>query len=97
MFCRLDYGRFAYLEGHEYRMYNTYDVHFYSSFSLSKLWPKLQESIQYDFCDAIDEEVAKPRWHLYNGEMGVRKQGGYIPHDLGDPGNFIAFSECYLN
>jgi non-lysosomal glucosylceramidase len=25
-----EYGRFAYLEGHEYRMYNTYDVHFYA-------------------------------------------------------------------
>nr|CAD7574474.1 unnamed protein product [Timema californicum] len=27
---RLEYGHFAYLEGHEYRMYNTYDVHFYA-------------------------------------------------------------------
>ena len=31
-----------YLEGHEYRMYNTYDVHFYASFALIDLWPKLQ-------------------------------------------------------
>ena len=23
-------GQFLYLEGHEYLMYNTYDVHFYS-------------------------------------------------------------------
>ncbi len=37
-----DYGRFAYLEGHEYRMFNTYDVHFYASFALIKLWPNLQ-------------------------------------------------------
>jgi len=35
--------------GHEYRMYNTYDVHHYSSFALIMLWPKLQLSLQYDF------------------------------------------------
>lgn len=34
--------------GHEYRMYNTYDVHHYASFSLIMLWPKLQISLQYD-------------------------------------------------
>lgn len=39
---RLAYGRFAYLEGQEYRMYNTYDVHFYASHALSSLWPNLQ-------------------------------------------------------
>ena len=30
-------------------MYNTYDVHHYSSFALIMLWPKLQLSLQYDF------------------------------------------------
>lgn len=39
---RLAYGRFAYLEGQEYRMYNTYDVHFYASHALANLWPNLQ-------------------------------------------------------
>ena len=34
--------------GHEYRMYNTYDVHHYASFALIMLWPKLQLSLQYD-------------------------------------------------
>lgn len=29
-------------------MYNTYDVHFYASFALVMLWPKLQISLQYD-------------------------------------------------
>lgn len=29
-------------------MYNTYDVHFYASFALIMLWPKLQISLQYD-------------------------------------------------
>ncbi|KAG9463462.1 hypothetical protein GDO78_021685, partial [Eleutherodactylus coqui] len=42
------YGRFAYLEGQEYRMYNTYDVHFYASFALIMLWPQLEISLQYD-------------------------------------------------
>lgn len=36
------------LPGQEYRMYNTYDVHFYASFALVMLWPKLQISLQYD-------------------------------------------------
>lgn len=43
-----EYGRFGYLEGQEYRMYNTYDVHFYASFALIMLWPKLELSLQYD-------------------------------------------------
>lgn len=34
--------------GQEYRMYNTYDVHFYASFALVMLWPKLELSLQYD-------------------------------------------------
>lgn len=29
-------------------MYNTYDVHFYASFALVMLWPKLELSLQYD-------------------------------------------------
>ncbi|KAG1650766.1 Non-lysosomal glucosylceramidase [Nymphon striatum] len=48
---RKEHGRFAYLESHEYRMYNTYDVHFYASFALAMLWPNLQLSLQYDFCE----------------------------------------------
>lgn len=44
-FCRHEFGLFGYLEGHEYRMYNTYDVHFYASFALAQLWPNLQVSI----------------------------------------------------
>lgn len=34
--------------GQEYRMYNTYDVHFYASFALVMLWPKIELSLQYD-------------------------------------------------
>ena len=61
MSSRLAYGRFAYLEGHEYRMYNTYDVHFYASHALANLWPNLQVSLQYDFKDAIHSEMTEPR------------------------------------
>lgn len=82
---RLEYGRFAYLEGHEYRMYNTYDVHFYASFALSQLWPKLQASIQYEFRDAIVKNISQPRWYLYNGQISARKTGGCMPHDVGEP------------
>lgn len=34
-------------------MYNTYDVHFYASFALIMLWPKLALSVQYDIGESI--------------------------------------------
>ena len=46
-------GQFLYLEGHEYLMYNTYDVHFYSGFALLMLFPQLELSLQYDFARAV--------------------------------------------
>lgn len=82
---RLAYGRFAYLEGHEYRMYNTYDVHFYASAALSQLWPNLQVSLQYDFRDAIGAEIAETRKQWYDGASVARKPVASVPHDLGDP------------
>lgn len=82
---RSDYGRFAYLEGHEYRMYNTYDVHFYASFALAMLWPKLQLSLQYDFADTIPYEDPTLRTHLYDGHRTPRKVKDGVPHDVGDP------------
>lgn len=82
---RLAYGRFAYLEGHEYRMYNTYDVHFYASHALAGLWPNLQVSLQYDFRDAIAAEITDGRKHLYDGSVSARKVADSVPHDLGDP------------
>ena len=45
----LQFGRFAYLESHEYRMYNTYDVHYYASFALIQLWPESVEFIRRSF------------------------------------------------
>ena len=44
----LSLTRAARFTGQEYRMYNTYDVHFYASFALIMLWPKLALSVQYD-------------------------------------------------
>lgn len=55
------YGRFGYLEcmsplssfllliAWEYRMVNTYDVHFYASFALAQLWPHLEHTMQAEF------------------------------------------------
>ncbi|XP_032592367.1 non-lysosomal glucosylceramidase isoform X1 [Drosophila grimshawi] len=82
---RLAYGRFGYLEGHEYRMYNTYDVHFYASPALAHLWPNLQVSLQYDFKDAIAAELSDTRKMLYDGKVMPRKVKNCVPHDLGDP------------
>ncbi|KAI8121146.1 Non-lysosomal glucosylceramidase [Lucilia cuprina] len=79
------YGRFGYLEGHEYRMYNTYDVHFYASPALAHLWPNLQVSLQYDFKDAIAANLTDTRKMLYDGKIMPRKVNNCVPHDLGDP------------
>lgn len=83
---RIEYGRFAYLEGHEYRMYNTYDVHFYASFALAQLWPNLQASLQYDIRDSIQIEDPSLRTTFYDGTKSKRKAKGFVPHDIGDPG-----------
>nr|XP_040239251.2 non-lysosomal glucosylceramidase isoform X2 [Anopheles coluzzii] len=82
---RLAYGRYSYLEGHEYRMYTTYDVHFYASHALASLWPNLQVSIQYDYKDSIEREITEGRKHLYDGKVIPRKIKNSVPHDLGDP------------
>ncbi|XP_066245267.1 non-lysosomal glucosylceramidase [Euwallacea similis] len=82
---RNKYGRFAYLEGHEYRMYNSYDVHFYASHALNKNWPILQRCIQYDLRDFVFAEVDLKMWMLYNGEIVERKKPNSVPHDAGTP------------
>ncbi len=78
-------GHFAYLESHEYRMYNTYDVHFYASFALAMLWPKLELSLQRDFAKALLVEDDELFTFFYTGDKGARKVRGVIPHDLGSP------------
>ena len=83
--ARLVYGRWGYLESHEYRMYNTYDVHFYASWALVDLWPGLQLSLQYDVLAWADRADFHPVTELYGGRSGCRKLQGTVPHDLGDP------------
>lgn len=80
------YGRFAYLESHEYLMYNTYDVHFYASFALAMLWPQLELSLQRDVARAALGQYSE-KWQIMgSGELGYRKLRGAVPHDLGTPG-----------
>ncbi|CAF1053763.1 unnamed protein product [Adineta steineri] len=79
------WGRYGYLEGHEYRMVNTYDVHFYASFALIQLWPELELSIQYDFARSIIYEKLESRIYLFHGQAGQWKTLHSVPHDLGDP------------
>jgi len=81
-----DNGHFAYLEGHEYRMFNTYDVHFYASFALAMLWPALELAVQRDFADALRVEHPELRALWFSGVKVPRKVRGAIPHDLGMPG-----------
>ncbi|KAF5300882.1 hypothetical protein FQR65_LT09044 [Abscondita terminalis] len=85
---RQKYGRFAYLEGHEYKMYNTYDVHFYASFALIMNWPNLQLSLQYDMKDFIGMEDHDLKKMWYDGAVVPRKVKNTVPHDVGDPGEF---------
>lgn len=66
-------GQFLYLEGHEYLMYNTYDVHFYASFALLMLWPQLELSLQRDFARAVAEEDATTRVMMGTGDTRPRK------------------------
>jgi len=76
-------GQFLYLEGIEYIMWNTYDVHFYASFALLSLFPKLELAIQRDFaagCLAYDPRKTK---FMAGGKVGIKKVFGSVPHDLG--------------
>jgi len=79
----LEIGHFAYLESHEYRMYNTYDVHFNASFALAMLWPELELGLQRDFAHALtmaDDDIVT---YFFSGSKAPRKVPGLIPHDLG--------------
>ncbi|KAK4776781.1 hypothetical protein SAY86_005469 [Trapa natans] len=76
-------GQFLYLEGIEYHMWNTYDVHFYSSFALVMLFPKLQLSVQRDFSAAVMMHDPTKMQLLSNGQWVPRKVLGAVPHDIG--------------
>lgn len=93
----MKFGRFAYLEGHEYRMYNTYDVHFYASFALAMNWPLLQLVIQYDMRDSIYMEVKEKVTMLFDGLVVERKVKNSLPHDLGNPGKKSLLALRLLN
>ncbi|CAD5176314.1 unnamed protein product [Musa acuminata subsp. malaccensis] len=82
-------GRFLYLEGVEYIMWCTYDVHFYASFALLDLFPKIELTIQHDFARAVLHEDRRKVKYLNDGSWGIRKVKGSVPHDLGthDPWN----------
>jgi non-lysosomal glucosylceramidase len=65
-------GQFLYLEGMEYRMWNTYDVHFYASFALLSLFPEIELSLQRDFARAVLLHDPRPM-PILNGKMVPRK------------------------
>ncbi|KMZ76241.1 hypothetical protein ZOSMA_105G00720 [Zostera marina] len=76
-------GQFLYFEGIEYRMWNTYDVHFYSSFAMIMLFPKLELAIQRDFAAAVMiHDPEKMDIHA-DGKRVSRKVFGAVPHDMG--------------
>ncbi|XP_042010425.1 non-lysosomal glucosylceramidase [Salvia splendens] len=76
-------GQFLYLEGIEYHMCNTYDVHFYASFALTMLFPKLELSIQRDFAAAVMMHDPSRMILLQDGTCVQRKVLGAVPHDIG--------------
>ena len=78
-------GHFLYLEGMEYRMCVSYDVHFYASFALASLFPLLEKSLTRDVARTISREWSDPRTYLHSGQAGVRKTRATLPHDLGGP------------
>jgi len=80
-----EYGKFAYLEGHEYKMYNTYDVHFYASIALAHLWPKLELSVQTDIASIILRADLTKKKYLMDGEIAPVKTANVVPHDIGCP------------
>ncbi|KAK8668271.1 hypothetical protein V6N13_105731 [Hibiscus sabdariffa] len=91
-------GQFLYLEGTEYHMWNTYDVHFYASFALIMLFPKLQLSIQRDFAAAVMMHDSNKMKLLHDGQLAPRKVLGAVPHDIGiDDPWFEVNAYCLYN
>ncbi|XP_022092743.1 non-lysosomal glucosylceramidase-like [Acanthaster planci] len=80
-----DMGMFAYLEGHEYRMFNTYDVHFYASFALTMLWPQLQLCFQDFIGTCVHATDDESYYQIASGQPAKRKLANCVPHDIGDP------------
>ena len=78
-------GHYWYLEGHEYRMVNTYDVHFYASIALAMLFPKIELSLQRDFARNRGRELIPRNGARCWKRRAPRKIEGRVPHDLGWP------------
>ena len=78
-------GTFMYLEGHEYIMYNTSDVHFYASFALSRNFPQVQMSIMRGYALSVFSEDGEVRKLLGDGSLAARKVRGAVVHDMGSP------------
>ncbi|CAG0923998.1 unnamed protein product [Notodromas monacha] len=83
---RKEFGRFVYLESHEYIMYNTVDVHFYASASFGQLWPGLELSMMVDVAEAVPVQDKSVVWYHSSGGRLQRKYVNSVPHDLGCPG-----------
>ncbi|KAJ6696921.1 hypothetical protein OIU85_003296 [Salix viminalis] len=76
-------GQLLYLEGTEYLMWNTYDVHFYASFALVMLFPKLELNLQRDFAAAVLIHDPSRMQIMSDGTWAPRKVLGAVPHDAG--------------
>lgn len=76
-------GQLLYLEGIEYHMWNTYDVHFYSSFALLMLFPKLELNIQRDFAMGVMMHDPRKMKIMSDGTWVPKKVLGAVPHDIG--------------
>ncbi|CAN6475524.1 unnamed protein product [Victoria cruziana] len=76
-------GQFLYLEGIEYLMWNTYDVHFYASYALIMTFPKLELNIQREFAAAIMMSDPEKVYTVVDGKWAARKEIGALPHDIG--------------
>src|SRR3989338_1127071 len=71
---------FSYMEGHEYLMHNTYDVHFYASHAMIVNWPLIQLSIQRDIIKAVQEEMNQEVTFYLSNMKNKRKIKGCVPH-----------------
>jgi non-lysosomal glucosylceramidase len=78
-------GRFAVLECYDYPFYSTLDVRFYSSWALLLLWPELEKQELRQFARTVGLEDLTPVVIQSDGQPGVRKRAGALPHDLGAP------------
>jgi non-lysosomal glucosylceramidase len=73
------------IECFDYPFYDTLDVHFYASFALAALWPRLQASISRAYAATVAIDDPTRVRIVASGEMAVRKVPGALPHDLGGP------------